>query len=82
MYYICKVFGTWTLFDGLKNTNRLLETQDVDCLKHLFPGLVGDSSKILLALQINAISPNRLQQLTTTEKLPGAKKPREAPGKL
>jgi hypothetical protein len=67
MYYICKFSGTWSLYDGIKNTSRLLEAQEVDCLKNLFSGLV-DSSKIMEALQITTISPNKLQQLTAGKK--------------
>lgn len=62
MYYICKFSGTWSLYDGLKGSSRILETSSVECLKTLFSGLVGDSSKMLIALQVSAIAPNKLLQ--------------------
>ena len=75
MYYICKFSGTWSLYDSDKRSSRLLETAEVDCLKNLFSGLVGDASKILVALQVSSIQPNKLVQLTSAaEQSPSKKK--------
>lgn len=62
MYYICKFSDTWSVYDTSKRNSRNLESTEVNCLKSLFPNLL-DESKILIALQINSINPNKLLQL-------------------
>lgn len=62
MYYICKFSNTWSVYDASKRNSRNLESSEVNCLKSLFPGLL-DESKILIALQVNSINPNKLLQL-------------------
>ena len=64
MYYICKFRGTWSIYDGKKGVDRILEKAEADCLQVLFPSLLADTSA-LVALQISSISPNKLQQLTS-----------------
>ncbi len=68
MYYICKFSDSWSIYDGLKSLSRPLDKNEVECLKQLFPGLLGDTSKILAAIQISSIQPNKLMQLTNNEK--------------
>ena len=63
MYYICKFSGTWSLYDAEKFSSKLLDPTEVQLLKTMFPGLLGDNSKILTAVQIAAISPTKLLQL-------------------
>jgi hypothetical protein len=63
MYYICKFSGTWSLYDEKTSNSRLLDAAEIDCLKRLFPRLVEDNTKILVALQITTIQPNRLAAL-------------------
>jgi hypothetical protein len=63
MYYICKFSDSWSVYDGKKNISRPLEKNEIDCLKNLFPALLDDNSKILTAIQINSIQPNKLVQL-------------------
>lgn len=67
MYYICKFSETWSLYDGTRNNSRQLDNKEVECLKTLFPGLLQDASKILTAIQVTNISPNRLLQLPNPE---------------
>ena len=67
MYYICKFSETWSIYDGFKNNSRQLESKEVECLKVLFPKLTGDDSKILSAIQISTINPNKLLQLGKPE---------------
>lgn len=62
MYYICKFSNTWSVYDTSKRNSRNLESTEVSCLKSLFPGLL-DESRILIALQVNNINPNKLLQL-------------------
>ncbi len=64
MYYICKFSNTWSLYDGKTGGSRLLDPVEIDCLKKLFGSLLDDPSKILLALQINAIPPGKLIHLS------------------
>jgi hypothetical protein len=67
MYYICKFSDTWSIYDGTKNNSRQLDNKEVECLKTLFPGLLQDTSKILTAIQVSSISPNKLLQLPNPE---------------
>jgi hypothetical protein len=73
MYYICKFSETWSIYDGFKNNSRQLESKEVECLKILFPKLTGDDGKILSAIQISSINPNKLLQLGKPEN-PGVSK--------
>ncbi len=67
MYYICKFSESWSIYDGTRNNSRQLDSKEVECLKTLFPGLLQDAGKILTAIQISSISPNRLLQLPNPE---------------
>lgn len=67
MYYICKFSDSWSLYDGKKNTSRLLDKNEIDCINNLFPALLNDSGKILTAIQITSIQPNKLMKLSNTE---------------
>lgn len=67
MYYICKFSDSWSLYDEKKNTSRLLERSEIDCLKNLFPALLNDAGKILTAVQITSIQPNKLMKLSNPE---------------
>ena len=64
MYYICKFSETWSIYDGVKNVSRQLESKEVDCLKVLFPVLLMDDGKILSAIQVSNINPNKLLQIS------------------
>lgn len=77
MYYICKFSEAWSLYDEKKNSSRLLDKNEIDCLKNLFPALLNESGKILTAVQITGIQPNKLMKLTNTESTGKAKKPIE-----
>ena len=67
MYYICKFSDTWSIYDGTRNNSRQLDSKEVECLRTLFPGLLLDASKILTAIQVSSISPNKLLQLPNPE---------------
>jgi hypothetical protein len=77
MYYICKFSDSWSLYDGNKNSSRLLEKTEVDCVKTLFPALLNDNGKILTAVQITSIQPNKLVNLSDTGKKEVSKKQSE-----
>lgn len=72
MYYICKFSQTWSVYDGVHHTSRNLEATEVHCLKTMFPSIVGEN-KILIALQVSSINPNRLLQLPMNAEKPAAK---------
>jgi len=67
MYYICKFSESWSVYDGKKNSSRLLEKSEIDCLKNLFPALLNDTSNILTAVQVTSIQPNKLMKLSNAE---------------
>lgn len=72
IYYICKLFDSWSLYDGVKNTSRPLSKEELDCLKNLFPGLTADTGT-LTAIQVASIKAQRLMQLNSTPPMPPAK---------
>jgi len=74
MYYICKFSDSWSLYDGKRNNSRQLNKEEVECLRGLFPGLLQETGKILMALQISSINPNKLLNLPSPEKQAAGKK--------
>jgi hypothetical protein len=74
MYYICKFSDTWSLYDGKKNNSRQLDKNEIECLKSLFPGLLNETGKILMAIQVSSINPSKLLQLPNPESQGIAKK--------
>jgi len=76
IYYICRFSESWSIYDGKKNNSRLLEKNEIECMKNLFPDLLSDNGKILTAVQVNGIQPNKLINLSgpdnngKTKKLP------------
>jgi hypothetical protein len=77
MYYICKFSDSWSLYDGTKKSSRLLEKAEIDCVKNLFPSLLNDNGKILTAVQITSIQPNKLVNLSDSGKKELSKKQAE-----
>lgn len=80
MYYIFKLSDSWTLYDTVKQISRPLEKSEIECLKNLLPGLLADN-KILQAVEINDIPPNKLTRLSLVDKSSVIKKP-ETPTKV
>jgi hypothetical protein len=74
MYYICKFSSSWSVYDGKRNIGRPLEKGEIECLENLFPELLKTETKILTALQISSIQPNKLLNLPMPEKNETAKK--------
>jgi len=74
MYYICKFSDSWSLYDGKRNNSRQLNKEEVECLRGLFPGLLQETGKILMALQVSSINPNKLLNLPSPEKQTNGKK--------
>jgi hypothetical protein len=68
MYYICKFSSSWSIYEVKKGTSRPLEKSEIDCLETLFPELLKNETKILTALQISSIQPNKLLNLPVPEK--------------
>lgn len=71
MYYLCKVFDNWTLYDPESKVSRQLSRQEVEMMKSLFPALFKDSGKMLEAVQVNTIHPNKLMHLTASAAVVG-----------
>jgi len=74
MYFICKFSDSWSIYDRKKNSSRPLIREEIDCLKNLFPALTNETGKILMAIQVSAVKPGKLDQLTNTEIPPAVKK--------
>ncbi len=68
MYYICRFSNSWSVYDAKRNSSRPLEPDEISCLQKLFGSLVNDNSKILTAVKVESISPNKLLQLPGIEK--------------
>lgn len=64
IYYVCKLFDSWTLYDGTKKASRPLTKDELDCLRLLFPTLTTDTGP-LIAIQVTAVKPQKLMQLNT-----------------
>lgn len=68
MYYICKFSDTWAVYDEKSNRSRQLLKEEVDALKSLFPLLFQLENKMLAAVKVENISPNKLLKLPFSEK--------------
>jgi hypothetical protein len=74
MYYICKFSDSWSIYDVTRNNSRQLENKEIECLKALFPSLLQDTNKILMAIQVSSISPTKLLQLPNPDHQGSVKK--------
>ena len=63
LYFICKVFDTWSLYDSTKSSTRVLDKQELDSIKNIFPKIMSDESTPLQAFQFTTISYNKLLQV-------------------
>jgi hypothetical protein len=68
MFYICRFSDIWTIYDTKTNKSRPLTSDETDLLKKLFGSLLNDNSKILSAVKVETIAPNRLLQLPVANK--------------
>ena len=68
MFYICRFSDNWSLFDVKTNKSRPLNVEETELLKKLFGSLLNDNNKILSAVKVEAISPNKLLQLPVATK--------------
>jgi hypothetical protein len=63
MFYICRFSDNWSIYDTSTNKSRPLEKDEMGLLKKMFGPLLNDNSKILSAVKVEAISPNKLLAL-------------------
>ena len=63
MFYICRFSDNWSLYDVATNKSRPLNAEETELLKKMFGSLLNDNSKILAAVKVETISPNKLLQL-------------------
>lgn len=79
MYYICKFSDSWSLYETEKNTSKPLEKEEINLLRQLFPAVLGD--KMLIAVAISSIQPNKLMNLPMNAKHQTPPKPTGEPAK-
>jgi hypothetical protein len=68
MFYICRFSDNWSLYDVVTNKSRPLSADETELLKKMFGSLLNDNSKILSAVKVETISPNKLLQLPVNTK--------------
>ena len=66
MYFVFKFSGTWSIYDKIKLVSRLLQPQEIELIKTLFPAALRDNA-ILDALLVKAFSASNLQDLVLDE---------------
>lgn len=64
MYYLCKTFGTWKLYNATDNASKDLTPEQEGLLKVLFPVLMKEGVKAVEVIQINSLPPNKIMNLT------------------
>jgi hypothetical protein len=69
IYYICKLFDSWSLYDGTRKISRPLTKEELATLQLLFPNLIGDTGT-LVAIQVTTVKAQKLMQLHTTTTSP------------
>lgn len=67
MYYLCKFSHSWAVYDEKSNSSRQLKNTEVESLMAIFPSLFQTDNKILAAIKIESIAPNKLLKLTFPE---------------
>ena len=68
MFYICRFSDNWSLYDTKTNKSRPLTLEETELLNKIFGTLLNDNSKILSAVKVESISPNKLLQLPVSSK--------------
>ncbi|MGB8190458.1 MAG: hypothetical protein WCF67_01005 [Chitinophagaceae bacterium] len=68
MYYLCKFSDTWSVYDETTSNSRQLKPDEIQSLKTVFPSLFSNNNKILAAVKVEAINPNKLMQLSLPAK--------------
>ena len=63
MFYICRFSDNWSIYDTNTNKSRPLDKDEMEILKKLFGTLLNDQTKILSAVKVEVISPNKLLSL-------------------
>lgn len=68
MFYICRFSDNWSLYDVKTNKSRPLNVEETELLKKLFGSLLNGNNKILSAVKVETISPNKLLALPVATK--------------
>lgn len=63
MYYLCKFSDSWSVYDDETNNSRQLNADEIEALASILPSLF-NSNKILAAIKVESINPNKLLQLS------------------
>lgn len=67
MYYLCKFSETWSVYDEATSSSRQLQPEEIQSLRTVFPSLFSENNKILAAVKVESINPNKLMQLSSTK---------------
>lgn len=60
MYNVFLFMDSWILFDATNKTRKSLTPNQANLLKELFP-LLFSENKVLNAIQVSTVNPNKLQ---------------------
>lgn len=68
MFYICRFSDNWSVYDTSLQKSRPLSTEEVATLSKMFGSLFNDNTKILSAVKVESIAPNKLLSLPVGSK--------------
>jgi len=68
MYYLCKFSNEWSVYDETTAKSRQLKPEEIGMLQQVFPTIFNNNNKILAALKVESINPNKLMQLSIPAK--------------
>ncbi len=68
MFYICRFSDNWSIYDTTTNKSRPITTEEMELLKKMFGALLNDTTKILSAVKVESIAPNKLLSLPINSK--------------
>lgn len=63
MFYICRFSDNWSIYDVHAQRSRPLNPDEVAALSKMFGSLFADQTKILSAVKVESIAPNKLLSL-------------------
>ena len=71
MYFFCKTWTIWTIYDEFHQKCRVIDAQELDHLLSLFPQLFTGQNGPFVAIQASLLPLVKLQQTKLPESVPG-----------